>query len=86
MVDGFNRLKTLKKVRNEQLIVYNKSKGAERGRLDRNIAATEMEMVSVMETLSELSPVEVKVMLESDSDLRALLEARKFKAPWMEFN
>ena len=67
------------------MTVYNKSKGAERDRLARNIAATEMEIVSVMETLSELSPAEVKFVLESDIELCNLLEARKFKAPWMEF-
>ena len=86
MVDEFETLTTLRKVRNDQLIVYSKSNGMDRDRLDRNIAATEMEIISVMETLSKLSQFEVKNMLESDSELGDLLKARNFKAPWMEFN
>ena len=86
VMDGFKRVTALRKVRTDQITVYNKSKGAQRDRLHRNIAATEMEIVSVMETLLELSPTEVRFAVESDSELRGLLEARKFKAPWMEFN
>ena len=84
--DGFQRVTTLRKVRSDQLLVYNKSKGAERARLDRNIAATEMEIVEVMQMLSKLSPTEVNFLLQSDIALCGLLEARNFKAPWMEFD
>ena len=76
----------LREVRGRQLSVYGRSSGADRERLDRNIAATEMEITDLSTTLSELAPAEVQFMLRTDAALRNMLIARDFHAPWTEFN
>ena len=83
---GFTTLKLLLSLWTQQTMVYSRSTGADRVRVDRAIAAQEMEILDLVGELKDLAPDRLKQVLSADADLKNMLIARGFSAPWMEFD
>lgn len=85
VMDGLKTVETLMSLRKDMLAVFARSTGADRQRLDRNLAAQEMEIVELIQSIGPLAPQSVQRAVRSNDALRDVLISRRFRAPWCEF-